>query len=649
MKKITKEQGAVIFWSIALLFLSGTIVYLNLTKLPYNIDTDFIAEIDYSRAVWEYGNLFPKQWTCANELMFFRPTVLAALLYGMTGKYIFSYAAALCMMLVCILACAWYLLGSFPAKASHKCMALCLLLSFCGDGRSFIVLICLYYGYYGLYIAAMCLTIGALARIYAQRPVHRLLLVSLSIIAFLQGIVGVRMTAMLYVPIGLAAGWLYRIWKKENKPANQRFLSVCTGLLVINVGGLLAGKLLIPHEMIHADLMRIHISNFNSVLEIFWKNLVGVLHLLLGTAGGMEIVSIETFDIAVKALLLGTVFLMLKKQGFHFKTDFIVSYSLLYMILILMLTTFTDMGNGYYTYYFFLPVAVIYLMLHCMAHTRVNVCLPLLAFLMLATNFMVHYEPDFSSKADESTAKLVQWLTDNGIDQCTAYFWTAGPIEALSDGQIRTAYLKEGSKTDMRPEQYLADDSRFDPAFTDCHVILTDEQENNLLENSTSRLHTWKCEKIAEIDTYNIYKFAQNPAAAYVMPDVGETVVHLPREHFFTNNSVVLEDGTVSSKGEEEFVLYGPYSDRVKNGVYTVEMDYELLSENGIGQEVGWIDISKDGGTSVAKTCIIPEQKSGTAAIEQIELKNANLVEIRMYAHAGYQIKLRNIKITRIK
>lgn len=91
------------FWSLILAFLAGTIVYLNVTKFPYNIDTDFIAEVNYSRAVWEYRSLFPEEWICANELMFFRPTVLAALLYGMAGKYILSYALALCVTLVFIL------------------------------------------------------------------------------------------------------------------------------------------------------------------------------------------------------------------------------------------------------------------------------------------------------------------------------------------------------------------------------------------------------------------------------------------------------------------------------------------------------------------------------------------------------------------
>lgn len=56
---------------ITLCILIFTIIYLNFFKLVNSMDTDYIAEFNYGRNVWETKNIVSDSWICANEYMFF--------------------------------------------------------------------------------------------------------------------------------------------------------------------------------------------------------------------------------------------------------------------------------------------------------------------------------------------------------------------------------------------------------------------------------------------------------------------------------------------------------------------------------------------------------------------------------------------------
>jgi hypothetical protein len=110
-KKITIINYILIFIVVIVIF------YLNFERLMINIDTDYIAELNYGRTVWNEKNIFPENWVYANELMFFRPALLFSVIYGFTGKYIISYALALSISFILILLAFFYFIkGSVKSK-----------------------------------------------------------------------------------------------------------------------------------------------------------------------------------------------------------------------------------------------------------------------------------------------------------------------------------------------------------------------------------------------------------------------------------------------------------------------------------------------------------------------------------------------------
>ena len=337
----------------------SVIVYINFKKIKFNIDPDVFAEISYAKEVWETKTLFPMGWFPANELMFFRPTIIATLIYGITKNYILSYSISLTIILIFIIISYIYMLKAYNVNNNSILISMILLFSFGGEFRPFSILNFMIYGYYSFYTIATFITIGVIQRIYNKKQkVSRKYLCLLYVISFVSGISGIRMMIFLYVPL-----LLVKIinWYIQKTKGIDVFGKHTLFLAIINFLGVIFGKIFFYYTIVYQS-EPIRISKFQDIGNKFWGNIVALMQAILGSSGNTEIKSFQTIDVLLKGVLFLFVLFFLYKNRKKYIENIAVLFFISYSIVIFSIKTFLEIkiftheiSIGFYWYYYLVP------------------------------------------------------------------------------------------------------------------------------------------------------------------------------------------------------------------------------------------------------------------------------------------------------
>lgn len=342
--------------------------WLNVTHLSENIHTDIILEMDYGRLVCENKSIFPVNWYAGSEHSFFRPAILYALFYKMTGNYTLSQSLSLIVTLAILVFVVALLSYSFMKKnRKYFLFAPILLLSMSGTYRSFSALTFLYYGYYGFYFIAIIFTIWFFAN--KENVCNKVIkIVSWGIIilsAFLLGFTSIRMTIYLYLPLFLAVilKVILENYHQYNVKDKWRVLIgknnfYALGILLINLTGFLLGKKLAERLNITIDVTNTAWIDFVKLRDNIWATIVAFQKMLLGTSDSQPLFSTYTVDVLLKlVLIVFLIYCLIKKNKNIIKNfEFITLVCSIFIVTIIM--TFTTYGSGAASYFFLLPIVV---------------------------------------------------------------------------------------------------------------------------------------------------------------------------------------------------------------------------------------------------------------------------------------------------
>lgn len=234
-----------------LLVLFGGVCLVNLSGVPGFYDSDMYTDIRYAMEAWKHGSIFPEGWVFGNQLYAVSTPVLAALLFGMTGKPLLAMGLASTVMAALVLLSFSWMLRPVVRSREGRLAGCVLFLSvvlFYGDawqntgGWQLLFTMC---SYYACYAVNVFLAYGCYLRSGAwNRPGWVAVLVLTCVLSFGTGIQSLRQTAVMTLP--LCAAELLRILQNAaaKKPLNKSSLTAAALVTASNLAGLVTARCL---------------------------------------------------------------------------------------------------------------------------------------------------------------------------------------------------------------------------------------------------------------------------------------------------------------------------------------------------------------------------------------------------------------------
>lgn len=641
-----RERITQVILTTTLFVLIGIIIYLNFTKLFLQADTDYFVELNYGREVWEKKSILPNGWVAGNELMFFRPTVLYAIFYGITGKYLMSYAVALTVSMFITLLAYIYMLKSFDFSNNSILFSLVLLLSMSGSDRSFVVLTFLFYGYYCFYVASTFFMIGLLQKLYKEKNVSILERIVAFTITVLLGIVGNRMMIFLYIPLQITV-FIVKYFKDNNIKIDKNYVKYSIALFLTNVLGMFLGKQFF-YSSIPYPVKILNMTKFKDMGERIWENLSAVLQMVVGSEGGIPLKGMQSLDTVLKGILLLVVITFIYKNRNKFKSSILILFFVVYFIFIFGIQIVTDALPANAWYYYLIPCLIVIVSTKLYEIEEYRKYIIYLSYAVIISNFMANYWNFVKKKADSDSVEVVSYLETNNINRIISGYWTGGIFEAYSDGKVRSGYWMPFADNDIISFLHMADIEYYRYNDSPTYAVLSTKQETEMLENTTSKLNTYKNEKVFDGTGYKVYKFDINPIGIFDTKTLNYAIEYSPKLFNLGPNGELQEDGSIISKGLSDSLFFGPYID-IDKGNFDIEFDYEILSEGlPVGIPIGYVDITSSGAEKkIATKEIKPQSKLGTILLENVEFNNDKSVEFRVFGYEGYKFRISKVRITR--
>ena len=647
----------IISWTMLCIILT-IVVYVNFKKIQFNIDTDIFAEMNYGKEVWVNKTLFPMTWFPAQELMFFRPTIIYVFIYGIIKKYILSYSISLVITLGLIITSYIYMLKAYKYSNNIILLSVLLLLSFDGDSRSFVILNFMMYGYYGFYTVSTFFTIGVIQRIHDEKKLKKKYIYFIYFIAFISGLSGIRMIIFLYIPL-LVSGilnWYINIEKKMNNSyIHIIFLSI------INAIGIIISKLFFYYTIAYRNEDTMKLSVLSEIKDKLWDNIISAIYMVLGSNGGMELKSFQMIDMILKGILFLSVLFFLYKNRRRYTKNMAVLFFISYFIVIFGIKTLTNQTSfGFSWYYYLVPCLFSLIICDISKIIKYKNKLFILLIGICISNIFANSYPYFDYKEDTEFSKIIDYLNKNKVKEVATFFGLSGKVWAYSNGEIKvghwnTSLLNGGN--DIKPIYWLGNSTVYDFKHTPTYVIIDADQEKILLNKKNSKLYVDKAEKVYQTPYYKIYKFETNPLAEFRMPRKGEKLEFPPNKVnlLAMENGYTKDNNSIITKGKEGYIFYGPYI-YVEVGTYNIEFEYKTISNNiNKNIEMGYIEVVSHDKIDKEKTIFLSKEKilsnklSGKIILKNIKFHKADDVEIRAYGLTGYKFEISKMIITRVK
>ncbi len=188
---------------LGILIIFGLIVYTNLFRFHYKMNSDIASEVLLSKLIWESKEWIPKSWYASTELRIFGTPNLAALFFCVTRDMSLSMGLS-CIAMTLGIAGSCYFFASqcdFSVRSKLLLLLLCLMLP-----NHFVTLELTYLwaGYYAIHVIILFLTLGMYIR-FLKRDCptqHDFLCFLLTIVfSFCMGMQGTRSILILSGPL----------------------------------------------------------------------------------------------------------------------------------------------------------------------------------------------------------------------------------------------------------------------------------------------------------------------------------------------------------------------------------------------------------------------------------------------------------------
>ena len=647
---------------VTLMMITVLLIWLNLTKIDDYLHSDIVAEANFAQQMWKQKTLFPDHWYYANELSAMRPTLLAAILYGITGDFVLSYSISIVICgVICVLALI-YMLKSLDISFYSILIGCIAFLGF--FGYNFIENLLLYYGYYNFYFLFTFLTIGYFIRAFGEKRIlyKNIIRIILVASALMFGIMGIRMTQALYVPLLLIEIIIIILYLIENKPEEIRVdLFIETSILLLfNIVGIIIFKIFISKSgYLPNDMTSFMFLDVSEVVTKF-KNVIPIILNSIDIKGNFPIISINGIDFCVKLFMLGLTILVVNKIRHKKETKWfraMIFFSLSVSITI-FIQSVTQLGF-LYRYFFMLgcliTVTIVYVAEYIYKlSSRYLPVITIGVILIVGVNYCANFRPMLSYNGNLVERQVVDWLMVEGYEYGLASFWKSGLVKGLSNGKIEMTQLapdiNDSNAGNLKPFLWLTDEKLYDKecASRKTFLLVDDLEESYLLKNKDSILYKYNNIKVKEIEKFNIYEYNENPVVKFSMPELGHSISWYPSisEFIKINNAQIDDsDNSVISSGAEGYFIAGPYID-VRKGKYNISFVYDIESNNI--DNLGFFDISKQSGNLVISKQSI-DAGTDKVTFKNIILDSSEKVEFRAYANKDCRIKVKSINFERLE
>ena len=522
-KGIHKKE---LFW----LFLIGsTIIFLtcfNLYKMDDFSTPDSEVEKIFAKAMWRENSLFPETWYSTTEPLNLRPTVFTAILWGILKDMQIAHSITLFIMMIASCFAVYYMFSGLK-NINKISILIAVELLLAGFGLNFTRWYFAIYGAYGFILISMFLLAGYFLRIYQEQTIKTAERIFLFAVYFMLGLVGPRTMIFTLAPFTMVN--LYCVILKYFKTSQFKKKIIIENAFIIGIYGL--G--LLGYVLIFLKSGKLAVDTVGATwirVEDIWTHLFqAFLNCIkvIGIDGSVKLLSIDGMNILCKISMIIIFFLVihgiknLKEEQQYLFYLFLAAAG----IAILFCSTLSLTGDGqpqnrYWYFYSVVYVIWISIVLSYEWLLEIKKCAGIFeAFLgcIMIINMFSTYINIWNVTGYIAEKNVAAYLIENQIPYAYAPYNSAYSIQEASGEKVEmvslivTFSMENADQVGIwyfNLDEYVVKEAQNQKEFI---VIVTDYEEELMLGNGNSILYQKPCEKIQEIDHYNLYRFIQFP------------------------------------------------------------------------------------------------------------------------------------------
>lgn len=444
MKWLTREKLFPILIGILILLAFVTIVYVNLFRFNYSMNSDIASDAILARLIWESKEWIPDSWYVSTETKVFSMPNLAALVYGITGNMNLSAGISCVILSAGVLVSGYYLAKCMKLSPINIGLFLLLCLIF-PNNFTLVELLYLFASYYAPHTIVLFITLG----IYAKALEGKFSItaaVTAILLEVMLGVQGVRGILVIAGPLMMVEIFrnLYLLYCRKHPVKKDIYLLIWSICLVAAgfLGGLFPGSV---GQSFSRNIRRAPEKLFEQVIP----------HMLQGlgfnVARGVEVVVLIT-ALALFTIMIGFILYKLwKREEISSKEWIFLVFTAapLAAVAILTVTTVESSDRYFYGFIFAISLAIVLLFERPYRWLK-GICMVLVLGI-----FILHYNkiyiPIMMSEEPpvNDIRQVVEYLDEQGFKQGYATFGHANTMTVYSNGHIRIAAIDQPAKMNI--------------------------------------------------------------------------------------------------------------------------------------------------------------------------------------------------------
>lgn len=669
IQKISGEKRTKAEWFLLVLVMLqiAAIFVFNFTRMKYSMDYDAICAVTQAAEMWRQKTLFLTDWSYQTTLGLDSGVPLVALFYGVTKNLFFSYGLVNCLFVL------------FYVYVYNR---VCTDLSMSRIGKYFVFLFLftpytlgqLEYtkmlftaaAYYNLKAIMSVVAVSIMVRFYKKG--HRQFLfcgifycflflssVSTSVYALICCVF--PMLLFLVIEI-MQKNMLFEEGRITVSFLRQKPFLFAIGSLVVAAAGLIFCKVFeLPINPPK--------TNLTSATDI-WRNIgsciTGIYYIFGGLGEGDAIASLNgiyrLICFCVITFVLVCLFVRIRtmiKEKRDDKAGLLIGCFAAVNFFVLALADMTYSGGVFESRYHLLPMLVVMLCVGGVADSvrgHANKSIKFLSYLVLVGGMILVNAGSWSQyyRMDNHANELEQIMED--VKEADVKLMYVFGEENAIEGRIMKSLsldvnvvVTEDGKTGM-PNGVST--KYFDGGKVKKHVALL------ITEGEKEKIPAYlmqgaKLVKTYEYRNYSLYVLEDNHfdfAAGLPKPGKEKAVDYPYTYGYFQGQASINDAGVLVTDGTQPsgYVLWGPNTPAYE-GTYSFKIQYKVL-EGAEEEKYPVFDVTTDGGLSTCAAVGLKEDKV-VCKIQDVEIKEGDRVEFRLYVPEGISMEFYKIEIGR--
>lgn len=643
------------------------IFIFNFTRMKYSMDYDAICAVTQAAEMWKQKTLFLSDWSYQTTLGLDSGVPVVALIYGLTKNLFFSYGLVNSLFVL------------FYVYVYNR---VCTDLSMSRVGKYFIFLILftpytlgqLEYAkmlftaaaYYNLKAIMSVMAVSIMIRFYKKGD-HQFLFCGIFYLFLFLSSVSTSVYALMCCVFPVILFLFIEVMRKnmffkEGKLTvsflRQKPFLFAIGSLIVAAAGLIFCKVFeLPINPPKTNL---------APVTGIWKNvgscIAGIYCIFGGLANGDAIASAKgiytLLCFCIISFILVCLFVRIRimiKENTDDKAGVLIGCFAVVNFFVLALADMTYSGGVFESRYHLLPMLAIMLCVGDVAdkvREHANETVKVLGYLILA-GIMICINAGAWSEyyTMDNHADELEQIIEEVRQEDIRLMYVFGE-ENLIEGRIMKSLSQEleivvtaDGKVGM-PNGVST--KYFDSGEVNKHVaLLTTEGEKEKIP--AYLMKEAKLVKTYEYRNYSLYVLERNSfdfAAGLPKPGHKKAVDYPYTIGYFLGQASINDAGALVADGTQEsgYVLWGPNT-KVYEGVYSFRIRYKVLG-GAEEEKYPFFDVTTDGGLSTCAAVRLEEDKT-VCKIKNIEIKEGNHVEFRVYVPEGVSMEFYEIDVQR--